>query len=399
MTLGTVCVEAWSRNRRPSRRLARMQPAPHLDPRTDPGRAVPEAPPEPGPSPRLWRPRRVVILAAAEGTAVAERAARVGAAMGAVVEHLPRLTGLKGDTERETYRNAKSTLAVTVAPPSALRLQPIPPSADFRLDLATGCPAHCQYCYLAGSLAGPPVTRAFANLDAIFAAALARRGEGTITSRSDARAGEGTTFEASCYTDPLAIEPLTGGLAGLVERFGADDAHGLGLRFTTKYDHVDDLLGLDHGGRTRMRASVNADVVARRWEGGTAPVPARLRALGRMARAGYPVGLTVAPIMPVEGWEDAYRALFRLAGEALPPGADVTVELITHRFTPGSKEVLTGWYPATTLEMDEAVRVRKFGKYGNVKYVYPAALMRAMRAHLEGEAARHLPGARMLYWT
>jgi hypothetical protein len=33
------------------------------------------------------------------------------------------------------------------------RLQPIPPSADWRLDLAEGCPAHCQYCYLAGSLA------------------------------------------------------------------------------------------------------------------------------------------------------------------------------------------------------------------------------------------------------
>ena len=75
------------------------------------------------------------------------------------------------------------------------------------------------------------------------------------------------------------------------------------------------------------------------------------------------------------------------------------MELITHRFTPGSKEVLTGWYPATTLEMDEAVRVRKFGKFGNVKYVYPAALMKAMRAGLEGICADRLPGARLLYWT
>ena len=371
---------------------------PHLDPRTDPARAVPTPPSTGAGRSRLWRPRRVVILKAAEGTAVARRAERVAQEIGAEVVHATRLTGLKDGTEREVYRNAKSTLAIATAPASSLRLQPIPPSADFRLDLATGCPAHCQYCYLAGSLAGPPVTRAFANLDAIFNAARAHRGQGTVTSRSDARAHEGTTFEASCYTDPLAIEHLTGGLAALIERFGGD-GDGMGLRFTTKYDHVDELLALDHGGRTRMRASVNADIVARRWEGGTAPVPARLRALGRMVEAGYPVGLTVAPIMPVEDWADAYDALFAAAAEALPPDADLTVELITHRFTPGSKTVLTGWYPATTLEMDEAVRVRKFGKFGNVKYVYPAALMKAMRAALEAQVRDRLPSARLLYWT
>ena len=49
------------------------------------------------------------------------------------------------------------------------RPQPIPPSADWRIDLARGCPAHCQYCYLAGSLTGPPVTRVYANLDEVLA--------------------------------------------------------------------------------------------------------------------------------------------------------------------------------------------------------------------------------------
>ena len=35
-------------------------------------------------------------------------------------------------------------------------------------------------------------------------------GEGTVTSRHALRAAEGTTFEASCCTDPLGIEHLTG---------------------------------------------------------------------------------------------------------------------------------------------------------------------------------------------
>jgi spore photoproduct lyase len=40
------------------------------------------------------------------------------------------------------------------------------------------------------------------------------------------------------------------------------------------------------------------------------------------------------------------------------PELDSTVELITHRFTAGSKAVLNEWYPGSSLEMDEAARSR-----------------------------------------
>lgn len=72
---------------------------------------------------------------------------------------------------------------------------------------------HCSYCYLAGSLAGPPIVRAYANLPEILAELPAAVGQGAVTSLSERRAHEGTTFECSCYTDPLAIEHLTGHLA------------------------------------------------------------------------------------------------------------------------------------------------------------------------------------------
>ena len=75
-----------------------------------------------------------------------------------------RLSGLSGDDARKAYSDAKNTLAVVTASPAKRQLQPIPPSAGRRVDLAEGCPAHCQYCYLAGSLSGPPVTRVFAGL-------------------------------------------------------------------------------------------------------------------------------------------------------------------------------------------------------------------------------------------
>ena len=342
---------------------------------------------------RRWLPRRVVFtpaaLAEAHGRTIRDRVE----VLGLPVEELSanRLTGLRGGDERETYRLGKSTLAVVTAPPGAFKLQPIPPSADWQFHLAEGCPAHCQYCYLAGSLSGPPVVRVFANLPAIL---------DNLAAYVHADRPE-TSFEVSCYTDPLGIEHLTGSLAECIRWFGArPDGDGARLRWVSKFDAVEPLLDLPHGGRTRCRASVNALPVSRKLEGGTSPVPARLAALGRLAREGrYPVGLVVAPIMPIDDWETHYAALFDEAAAALDGASDVTVELITHRFTPGSKEVLQGWYPNTTLDLDEANRARKFNKFGGVKYVYPRDVMGSLRAFFERQIATKLPQARILYWT
>ena len=78
---------------------------------------------------------------------------------------------------------------------------------------------------------------------------------------------------------------------------------------------------------------------------------------------------------------------------------DLTIELITHRFTPGSKEVLLSWYPKTTLDLNEERRTQKRTKFGGFKYVYPKDPMREMRAWFEREIGRVLPMARILYWT
>jgi spore photoproduct lyase len=345
---------------------------------------------------RRWTPRRVVITPAAldqpHGLRIVDRVE----SLGIEVERLRsnRLTGVRGDTDRETYARAKSTLAVVVSPPSRRKLQSIAPSADWRVDLAEGCPAHCQYCYLAGSLTGPPVTRAYADLDEILAALTPY--EGTARRRPE----EGTTFEASCYTDPLALDHLTGSWQRAVSHFAAWEAP-VQLRWTTKYAEVEPFEGIDHRGRTRVRFSVNCLPVSTRFEGGTATVFDRLHALRRLALAGYPVGLTIAPIMPLPDWEAAYSELLDLVVAAVDgvPALDLTAELITHRFTPGSKEVLLGWYPRTKLEMDEAGRSRKHGRYGAVKYVYPKDVMSSLRAWFHRSIAERLPDCKILYWT
>jgi len=345
---------------------------------------------------RPWIPQTVLVTPSAldwpQGAASVARAVALGAEI--VRLRSDRLSGLP-----DAYRDAKRTLAIVTASPSRRRLQPIPPSADWRFDLAEGCPAHCAYCYLAGSLPGAPIIRAYANLPEILAELPAAVGAGTVTSRSAARAHEGTTFECACYTDPLALEHLTGALAASITHFGSWEAP-VQLRFTTKFDAVGPLLALPHNGRTRMRVSVNARE-AERFEGGAPRMPERLAALRAMALAGYPVGLTVAPILRLPDWAEAYDRLFADVAAALDgvPRLDLTAELITHRFTPRSKAVLTGWYPGSALDMDEEGRSRKTTKFGSVKYVFPADEMACMRRTVERSLARWLPDARILYWT
>ena len=120
-----------------------------------------------------------------------------------------------------------------------------------------------------------------------------------------------------------------------------------------------------------------------------------------MASAKYPVGLTIAPIMHFEGWQDQYVDLFRRVGAALEgiTAVDLTAELITHRFTPKSKDVLLNWYPRTPLDMEEARRAEKRTKFGTFKYVYPSEPMAEMKAYLHTALAEILPNARVLYWT
>lgn len=337
---------------------------------------------------KLWLPKRILFTADALEQAFGQQLLDRMQSLGLEVTELPgnRLPSLRGKDERETYRLAKGTLAIVNAPPSMMKLQPIPPSADWQFHLAKGCPAHCQYCYLAGSLSGPPITRVYANLPEVLASLAAYEKPGQLT-----------TFEASCYTDPLSLEHLTGSLSECVRYFGTRE--GAQLRWVSKFSAVEPLLELPHHGRTRARVSVNAETISQRLEGGTAPVAERLAGLRKLAAAGYPVGVVIAPIVPLEGWRDLYADLFDRLEATLNLPCDLTFELISHRFTPGSKEVLEGWYPNSSLDMSETDRTVKRNKFGGLKYVYTKDVMGELRTFFETEIAVRFPAARTLYWT
>ncbi|MEK3951551.1 spore photoproduct lyase [Paenibacillus sp. FSL H7-0703] len=299
-----------------------------------------------------------------------------------------RITNLPGETEVEKYRMAKKTLVVGIR--KTLTFDQSKPSAEYAIPISTGCMGHCHYCYLQTTLGAKPYIRVYVNTDDILSAAKAYIEE---------RAPEITRFEAACTSDPVGLEHITGTLGDLI-RFMADEEFGR-LRFVTKYHHVDPLLDIKHNGHTRIRFSINSDYVIKQFEPATSRFEERIEAAGKIARAGYPLGFIIAPIIWYDGWEEGYGELLRKLGETLPQHAtkNLTFELIQHRFTKTSKAVIEKRYPKTKLEMDIEKRKKKWGRWGQNKYVYPDEQQNALREFITERIFEHFPLSRIEYFT
>ena len=58
----------------------------------------------------------------------------------------------------------------------------------------------------------------------------------------------------------------------------------------------------------------------------------------KIAQAGYPTGVLIAPVILEPGWEEDYRTLLEEISRLGLQGADIRFEIISHRFTtPGQK--------------------------------------------------------------
>ena len=164
------------------------------------------------------------------------------------------------------------------------------------------CPYGCDYCYLAGTqgVRFSPTVKVFLNLPEILAE----------IDRTVRRIGQPTAFYLGKLQDGLALDPLTGYTRRIVPFF-AD--HPLArLTLLTKSADVGNLLDQEHGGHSILSWTVNPVVVADAFEHGAPPVRERISAMARCAQVGYPVRAVVMPIIPIDGWEEAYGEL--LAG-------------------------------------------------------------------------------------
>ncbi|MDF2679288.1 MAG: spore photoproduct lyase, partial [Brevibacillus sp.] len=142
------------------------------------------------------------------GKELYERFQREGIPIQMTTSH-NQVRGIPGETDVEKYRNAKRTLVIGIR--KTLKFETSKPSAEYAIPLATGCAAHCHYCYLNTNVGTKPYIRVYVNTDDIL-----HQAEKYILERP----GEITRFEAACTSDPVSIEHITGNLKRAIEFMG-----------------------------------------------------------------------------------------------------------------------------------------------------------------------------------
>ncbi len=124
----------------------------------------------------------------------------------------------------------------------------------------------------------------------------------------------------------------------------------------------------------------------------------RAEAAAKVAGAGYPLGFIIGPVILYDGWERQYHEMLvhlkKLLGKNSQP---VTFEIISHRYTSRAKMAIIGFYPDTTLPMDENGRQFKYGQFGYGKYLYPPEQIAAIRSFFTQEIRHLLPEATINY--
>ena len=207
-----------------------------------------------------------------------------------------------------------------------------------------------------------------------------------------------TSFESGSITDSLALEHLTGNLKRCIEYF-AKSENGR-LRVITKYDNVDSFLGIKHNNHTKFRFSINTKYVINKFEHNTSSFKERIEAARKIARAGYPIGFIIAPIMIYDNWKNDYKELLdELKLQLGDYGEKITFELIQHRFTSTAKELILTRFPKTQLDLNEDNRQLKWGPYGKFKYVYPKDQSSEMKEYMSDLIMSNFTNAIIEYFT
>ncbi len=295
---------------------------------------------------------------------------------------------VEGKTPSEKYAKAKKTIYITIN--AQKKLKSCKPSADYQFSLSSSCPGHCEYCYLQTTQGEKPFMKVFVNIEDILE---------VIQKHIDARLPEITTFECGSITDPIALEYLTGNLKKCITFFGKSD-NGR-LRVITKYNNIDTLLDINHNNHTKFRVSINSRYVIDKFEHNTANFEERIEAARKIARAGYPIGFIIAPIMIYDNWRSEYEELITKLQKQLGQyqNAEITFELIQHRYTATAKKLILERFPKTQLDMNEETRQLKWGPYGKFKYVYPKDKSSEIKDYISKLVNSHFKNATIEYFT
>ena len=219
---------------------------------------------------------------------------------------------------------------------------------------SSGCTAACMYCYLVCNYNKCAYLRLFVNREKMLEKII----------KTAEKSDKELTFEIGSNSDLILENTITGNLVWTIENF-KNTQKGY-LTFPTKFEMVDDLLPLDHKGKIIIRVSVNPEEIIKNVEFGTSRLQGRINAINKLKDAGYKIGILIAPVIFVEGWEKLYLELIQKLNSELSEKVkkDVFFEIIFMTYSYVHTKINEEAFPnAINLYDKEKMTGRGMGKY------------------------------------
>ena len=220
------------------------------------------------------------------------------------------------------------------------------------LNIGMNCPMDCVYCILQAYLNNPYLSF-FVNIEDLLAEL---REAFVYTPSRFFRIGTGE------FTDSLALDSLTG-LSKVLVEFMRDKNSAI-LELKTKTAAVDNLEGLDHGGRTIVAWSLNSPNIMAREELRTASLVQRLSAAARCASWGYKLAFHFDPIIYHRGWEQGYTDTITRLFAAVPKENIAWISMGCLRYLPSLKKIAVQRFPNSGFFHEEFIE----GLDGKARY-------------------------------
>ena len=219
---------------------------------------------------------------------------------------------------------------------------------------SSGCTAMCMYCYLVCNYNKCAYLRLFVNREQMLEKII----------KTSEKSDRELTFEIGSNSDLILENTITNNLVWTIENFAQTKKGKITL--PTKFDMVDDILGLEHNKKIIIRMSVNPDEIINKVEFGTARLKERIVAINKLADADYEIGILIAPVILVENWKNLYLELIKILSETLNENTkkNIFFEIIFMTYSYVHNAINTEAFPnAINLFNKDLMRGRGKGKY------------------------------------
>ena len=250
---------------------------------------------------------------------------------------------------------------------------------------SSGCTAMCLYCYLVCNYNKCAYLRLFVNREEML--------DKIIKTANESE--KELVFEIGSNSDLILENSITGNLKWTIENF--KKAQKGYLTFPTKFDMVDDILDVDGKDRVIIRMSVNPKEIIQKVEMGTSQLEKRVEAINKLKKAGYKVGILIAPVIFMENWKKLYEELIIYLSENLSEEVkkDVFFEVILMTYSYIHRKINEEAFPsAIDLYNPELMTGR-----GKGKYTYKQEQRKIGEEFIQGLLKKYFPENRIIYFS